>query len=74
MGLKMPKTEIKVEVPSGISGKIAKFELERELSRKKRKMKSIRSAIEKLALTEEDAEKFEEAREKAWQQRKKKLS
>ncbi len=71
MGLKMP--EVKIKVPSGISEKIAKFELERELSRKKRKMKSVRSAIEKLGLTEEDVKKFEEAREKAWQQRKKKL-
>ncbi len=65
--------EVKIKVPSGISEKIAKFELERELSRKKRKMKSVRSAIEKLGLTEEDVKKFEEAREKAWQQRKKKL-
>ena len=66
-------SEIKIKIPSGISEKIAKFELERELARKKRKMKSISSAIEKLGLSEEDAERFEEARGKAWQRRKKKL-
>lgn len=66
-------SEIKIKIPSGISEKIAKFELERELARKKRKMKSISSAIEKLGLSEENAKRFEEAREKAWQRRKKKL-
>ncbi len=71
MGFEM--SEIKIKVPSGISEKIAKFELERELSRKKRKMKSIKSSIEKLDLSEEDVKKFEEARGKAWKSRKKKL-
>ncbi len=71
MGFEM--SEIRIKVPSGIPEKIAKFELERELSRKKRKMKSIESSIEKLDLSEEDVKKFKEARGKAWESRKKKL-
>ncbi|MFW6111323.1 MAG: hypothetical protein ACOC6H_04725 [Thermoproteota archaeon] len=66
-------SEIKIKVPSGIPEKIAKFELERQLSWKKRKMKGIKSSIEKLDLTREDVKKFEEARGKAWESRKKKL-
>ncbi|KXA89223.1 hypothetical protein AKJ57_05650 [candidate division MSBL1 archaeon SCGC-AAA259A05] len=71
MGLEM--SDVRVKVPSGIPKKIAKFELENELERKKRRLKSVRTSIRKLDLSEEDVEKFEEAREKAWNQRKKSL-
>lgn len=65
--------EVNVEIPSGFSKKIAKFELEKELERKKKHMRTIRSSIETLSLTESDLAKFGEARKKAWQRRKEEL-
>ncbi|KXB05620.1 hypothetical protein AKJ50_00395 [candidate division MSBL1 archaeon SCGC-AAA382A13] len=70
-GLEM--SDVRIKVPSGISKKIAKFELENELERKKRKLRSMKTSIRKLGLSKGDVERFEEAREKAWEQRKKSL-
>jgi len=70
-GGKMP--EVKVRIPPGVPEKIAKFELEREIEKKNRRFKSIKSSIEKLGLAEEDVEKFEEARKRAWDRRKEEL-
>ena len=52
-----------VKIPPGLSEKIAKFELERELTKKSWRLKSIKSSIDKLDLSEEDIEKFEDAQE-----------
>lgn len=65
--------EVRIKVPSEIPEKVAKFELENELERKKRRLRSVKTSIRKLGLSEEDVAKFEEAREKAWKQRKKSL-
>ncbi len=66
-------SEVKIKIPPGLPEKIAKFELERELTKKSRRLKSIKSSIEKLDLSEEDIDKFEDAREKTWKERKKEL-
>ncbi|MGM0405119.1 MAG: hypothetical protein ACQEQM_03140 [Thermoplasmatota archaeon] len=66
-------SEVKIKIPPGLPEKIAKFELERELNKKSWRLKSIKSSIEKLDLSEEDIDKFEDAREKAWKERKKEL-
>ncbi|GEM_PF-3083348 len=65
--------EVSVKIPPGLSEKIAKFELERELTKKSWRLKSIRSSIDKLDLSEEDIEKFEDARKEAWRERKSEL-
>ena len=62
-----------VKIPPGLSKKIAKFELERELTKKSWRLKSIKSSIDKLDLSEEDIDKFEDAREEAWRERKNEL-
>ncbi len=66
-------SEVKIKIPPGLPEKIAKFELERELNKKSWRLKSIKSSIEKLDLSEEDIDKFEDAREEAWKERKKEL-
>jgi len=66
-------SEVKINIPPGLPEKIAKFELERELNKKSWRLKSIKSSIEKLDLSEEDIDKFEDAREEAWKERKKEL-
>ncbi len=66
-------SEVKIKIPPGLPEKIAKFELERELTKKSWRLKSIKSSIEKLDLSEEDIDKFEDAREETWKERKKEL-
>ncbi|MFW5953567.1 MAG: hypothetical protein ACOCSJ_05330 [Candidatus Natronoplasma sp.] len=66
-------SEVKIKIPPGFPEKIAKFELERELTKKSWRLKSIKSSIEKLELSKEDIDKFEDAREEAWKERKKEL-
>ncbi|MFW6144202.1 MAG: hypothetical protein ACOC55_01340 [Candidatus Natronoplasma sp.] len=65
--------EVNVKIPPGLSEKIVKFELERELTKKSWRLKSIKASIDKLNLSEEDIEKFEDAREEAWRERKNEL-
>ncbi|MFO7793277.1 MAG: hypothetical protein R6W73_09935 [Candidatus Saliniplasma sp.] len=56
-------SEVKIKIPPGLTEKIAKFELERELNKKSWRLKSIKFSIEKLDLSEEDIDKFEDAHE-----------
>ncbi len=65
--------EVKVNIPPELPEKIAKFELERELNKKSWRLKSIKSSIDKLDLSEEDIERFEDARKEAWRERKNEL-
>ncbi len=66
-------SEVSVKIPPGLSEKIVKFELERELIKKSWRLKSIKYTINKLDLSEEDIEKFDDARKEAWRERKKEL-
>lgn len=65
--------EIKIRIPDDLPPEIAKFELEKELNLKANRLKSIKEAIESLGLEEEDVEKFETARQKAWEKTKRDL-
>ncbi len=66
-------TEVKIKIPPELPEKIAIFELEREIARKNQRMKSIKTSIEMLELSEKDIELFDKARSKAWHERKKEL-
>ncbi|MFP3910000.1 MAG: hypothetical protein ACLFVX_09090 [Archaeoglobaceae archaeon] len=62
--------EIKIRIPDELPPEIAKFELEKELNLKANRLRSIREAIKSLGLEEEDLEKFETARQRAWEKTK----
>ncbi|MDY6774063.1 MAG: hypothetical protein SVS85_02585 [Candidatus Nanohaloarchaea archaeon] len=66
--------EITVDIPERMPPKIARFELEQQLRKKQEEFERIEEAVEKLDFSGETVEKFDEAREKAWKERKKQLS
>jgi len=61
--------EIKFTVSNDLPIKIIKFEIEKELSLKISRFKRIKQAIETLGLTDEDVNKFEVARQRAWEKK-----
>ena len=67
----MNMTEIKFKITEDIPADIIKFLIERELDQKISKIKKIKKEIESLSLTEEDINKFERARQEAWNDLKK---
>lgn len=62
--------EIKFNVPENLPAKVLRFELEKELNLKIKRLERIKEAISNLELTNEDVEKFEHARQKAWEKTK----
>jgi len=63
--------EIKFKVSEDLPIEIIRFELEKELNLKIDRLNRIKQAIESLGLTHEDVDKFEVARQKAWEKIKK---
>lgn len=63
--------EIKFKVSGDLPIEIIRFELEKELNLKIDRLNRIKQAIEFLGLTHEDVDKFEVARQKAWEKIKK---
>ncbi len=64
---------MKIKIPPELPEKIAIFELEREIAKKNQRMKSIKTSIDLIDLSEKDVENFDKARSKAWHERKKEL-
>lgn len=62
--------EIKINVPDELPPEIAKFEVEKQLNLKANRLKNIKEAINTLGLEEGDIEKFETARQRAWEKTK----
>lgn len=71
-GGKMP--ELKFWVSDDLPVELLKFEIEKELNLKIDRLKRIKQAIKELQLTSRDIEKFELARQRAWEKTKKKYA
>ncbi len=64
--------EIKFKVSEGLPIDVIKFEIEKELNLKIDRLERIKQAVNALKLTRQDVDKFEAARQKAWERTKKK--
>jgi hypothetical protein len=62
--------EIKFSIPENLPARVLRFELEKELNLKIKRLERIKEAISSLGLTRKDIEKFEHARQKAWEKTK----
>ncbi len=66
--------ELKFWVSDDLPVELLKFEIEKELNLKIDRLKRIKQAIKELQLTSRDIEKFELARQRAWEKTKKKYA